>query len=178
MASPDDPDVGRDARPAPTRGGDDELLPEPPAGRPPGGIEGYRAGMRTRVIVIVGVLVVAAIAVWRVRDWQHQRELEKNAPVVPRYELSDDIDPATRPRQLVWSEGPARLGLFRDPPGVQEIVLPDRRLRLAPGYDQAQVKLEVKDGVTVTLEVLVGDVVELPLAAPRGSPPAPPAKAP
>ncbi len=64
---------------------------------------------------------------------------------------------------------------------MEEIVLPDRRLVLAPGHDIAQVKLEVKDGATVALKVLVGEVVQLPPLpeeAAAGSPPAPTATAP
>ena len=46
------------------------------------------------------------------------------------------------------------------PPGVLEIALPDRTLRLADGSDQAQMALEVEEGKTVALKVIFGDVVE------------------
>ena len=61
---------------------------------------------------------------------------------------------------MAWSGGKARLGLDRQPPGILAIELPDRTLRLAEGSDQAQLKLEVRDGKTVELKVLFGAIVE------------------
>jgi hypothetical protein len=165
----------------PTAGADDELLADPPMGPPPGGIQGYAAGRRLRISIGVVVLVLVAGTAWTLKRWRDDARAERNAPKQPHYEVAgvagDEL--GERPRQLIWSDGPARLGLSRQQPGVEEIVLPDRRLRLAPGHDVAQLRLEVKDGVTTELKVLVGDIVQLPPeAATPGSPPAPPATAP
>lgn len=61
---------------------------------------------------------------------------------------------------LTWSEGKARLGLSREPPGVHTIELPDRTLTLADGVDMAQFKVVVEAGKTTALEVLSGEIVE------------------
>ena len=160
-------------RPVPTTGATDELLADPPAGPPPGGLDGYRAGRKVRY-GIFGVLALAVLGTgWLVNRWQATEEAERRAPKLPVYTLSPEVDDAARPRQLVWSEGFARLGLARAQPGVEEILLPDRRVRLAPGHDVAQIKVEVRDGRTVSLTVLVGRVVELPLEAGPEAPPAP-----
>ena len=152
---------------APTTGADDELLADPPESPRGGSIEGYRAGSRTRRWVF-GVLVVVMIgAVYGGTTWIRRVE-EQRRQVTPSY----DIDPetaATAPRELYWSTGIARLGLSREAPGVEAIVLPDRVLRLADGCDHAQVKVEVRDGRTVRVEVLVGEIVQQPLTAPPGS---------
>jgi hypothetical protein len=42
-------------------------------------------------------------------------------------------------------------------------VLPDRVLTLAPGSDHAQVKVVVRDGKTVELKVLVGEIQQTSL---------------
>lgn len=174
---------GAVTRPAPTAGADDELMPDPPAGAPPGGLDGYRAGRKV-FFAIAGVMVIAVIGLgWTANRWRDAREAERRAPKLPDYALSSDVDDLDRPRQLVWSDGVARLGLAREQPGVQEIVLPDKRIRLAPGHDIAQIKVEVREGRTVHLAVLVGRIVELPPRAPQAedaapqSPPAAPATA-
>lgn len=168
-------------RTPPTEGGLDELLDAPPAGAPPGGLDGYRAGrwLRFGMISVIAVGVVAT-AWWLKSDPKPPEDVD-TAPIMPSYTLLPEVDPHARARRLVWSEGPARLGLSRQEPGVEEIVLPDRRLVLAPGHDIAQVKLEVKDGKTIALKVVVGDVVQLaplPEEATAGSPPARSATAP
>jgi hypothetical protein len=181
-AAPDDDQLrAAPARKPPTTGGLDELLDAPPPGAPPGGLDGYRAGRWLRLgmisVIVTGVLATA----WWLVDDRKQRDAADAAPTMPSYTLLPEVDPSARARRLVWSEGPARLGLSRQEPGVEEIVLPDRRLVLAPGHDIAQVKLEVKDGATVALKVLVGEVVQLPPLpeeAAAGSPPAPTATAP
>ncbi|MBC8069323.1 MAG: hypothetical protein IAG13_13390, partial [Deltaproteobacteria bacterium] len=152
------------ARRAPTAGSDDELLADPPMGAPPGGMQGYSAGRRLRWIIGGIVLLLVGGVGWTVKRMRDAAAAERNAPKQPSYTLATDDagELGERPRQLVWSDGPARLGLSRQQPGVQEIVLPDRRLRLAPGHDVAQLRVEVKDGVTTELKVLVGDIVQLP----------------
>ena len=78
----------------------------------------------------------------------------------PSYRLSDSLE--GRARSFEWSEGQARLGLARQAPGIEEIVLPDRVVRLADGYDHAQLRVIVQDDKTVQLDVLVGKIVEEP----------------
>ncbi len=167
-------------REPPTRGSDDELLADPPAGAPPGGIQGYAAGRRLRLVLAVAVIAVVSVVGWTIKRWKDDAEAERRAPKQPSYSLATVPDDASgeRPRRLVWNDGPARLGLSSAEPGVEEIVLPDRRLRLAPGHDVAQLKLEVRDGQTIELKVLVGDIVQLPPEAAAAPPPDPPAKAP
>lgn len=165
-------------RAQPTTGHLDELLSDPPNVAPGGSIAGYRAGRWTRVAFALVIVAAAGGAFAVYRSIQARREAERNAPVVPTYAISDDADAASRPRQLVWSSGPARLGLARDPPGVEEIVLPDRRIRLADGCDHAQIKVDVVGDRTVSLKVVVGDIVQLPVTEDRRSPPAPAATGP
>ncbi len=162
---------------APTSGGDDELLADPPAGPPPGGIDAYRAGFPLRIVLVALIGLALVGTVWLVKRSIEVEDAEREAPMMPSYSVSADVDDVERPQQLVWTDGIARLGLSRTKPGVQEIVLPDRRIRLARGHDVAQIKVEVRDGVTVGVAVLVGEVVQLPSASPR-SPPDPPATAP
>lgn len=165
-------------RAPPTTGGNDELLANPPEGGPSGGLAGYRAGRRMRIgIVIVIVVGISAIA-WQVEQWRDEAKAEREAPLEPTYAIAGESDDTLeRPTKLVWADGPARLGLSRQQPGVQEIVLPDRRIRLAPGHDIAQIKVDVQEGKTIKLAVLVGQVVQLPLEG-QQSPPAPVATAP
>jgi len=170
-------------RPVPTAGNDDELLADPPEGAPPGGIQGYVAGRRLRIGIGIAVIALLSVVGWTIKRWKDEAAEAARAPKVPSYTLPADATPdeGERPRKLVWSDGPARLGLSRAEPGIDEIVLPDRRLRLAPGHDVAQVKLEVKDGQTIALKIIAGDVVQLPpegATALPGSPPAPSATGP
>jgi hypothetical protein len=164
-------------RAVPTSGADDELLADPPMGAPPGGLDGYRAGLWLRVFIVVFLIGSIAGAVWLVRHWQAEEAAARAAPKLPSYTLATEVEGSERPRQLVWDDGVARLGLSRAQPGVEEIVLPDRRIRLAPGHDVAQIKVEVREGRTVSMAVLVGKVIQLPPADPE-SPPTPGATAP
>ncbi len=164
--------------PPPTTGHLDELLSDPPNAAPGGSIAGYRAGRWTRVAFALVLIAAVGGAIAVYRSIQARREAERNAPVVPTYSVSEGADTESRPRQLVWSSGPARLGLAREPPGVEEIVLPDRRIRLADGCDHAQIKIDVVGDRTVSLKVVVGDIVQLPLTEDRRSTPAPVATGP
>ena len=78
--------------------------------------------------------------------------------VVPHYELAEGAADEGRPNAMVWSQGVARLGLARQEPGVRAIVLPDRIVTLAPGCDHAQIKVDVRNGETVALKVLTGEI--------------------
>lgn len=143
--------------PIPARERDDELMDHPPAADyHRGRLAGYSAGAGARkimlaltvVLVVAGALVVA----WWVRN---------RPPEHPQqYQLPEGSDLEGRPRVMVWTGGKARLGLDRQPPGVLAIELPDRTLKLADGSDQAQLKIEVREGKTVELKVLFGEVVE------------------
>lgn len=164
-------------RTVPTTGGADELLADPPMGAPPGGLDGYRAGRPLRIGIVVLLACAIGGTAWLVERWRTEAAAAAAAPKLPSYTLAEDVDDGDRPQQLIWSEGVARLGLARAQPGVQEIVLPDRRIRLAPGSDIAQIKVEVRAGKTVSMTTLVGHVIELPPEDP-GSPPARSATAP
>lgn len=141
----------------PTEGSLDELLADPPEGVP-SPLQAYRAGSRVRRWVfgslIVGVFTAAFAGKWYV----DHLDAKRRTPHV--YKLADS--PEGRPRSFEWTSGQARLGLSRQAPGIREIVLPDRVLRLADGYDHAQVKVVVEDGETTQLDVLVGKIEEVP----------------
>jgi len=167
----------RAARPPPTAGRPDELLVEPPEIPEGGSLAGYRAGRRVRLAFAAIAILTIGAGIWLWRWLDARREAAENAPIVPSYTVTGD-DLESRPRQFVWSSGPARLGLTREPPGIEEIVLPDRRLRLADGCDHAQVKVDVQGDRTLSLTVLTGDIIQLPPAAAPGSPPGPAATGP
>ena len=141
---------------------DDELLQNIPEVQA-GGFAGYRAGkgVRRRVFGSVALAVVVAVGagVW----WAKRQEAILRAGTGGQYEVDPEPDGTqARPREMVWSSGRARLGLSRHEPGVNVIRLPDRTVRLAAGYDHAQINVDIRGGKTVRLDVLVGDVeVEL-----------------
>lgn len=162
-------------RPAGSR--DDELLRDvPDADHHLGRIAGYRSGSRVRTIVF-GILVVSVPTALLLGRWYAKHVERTLRPQAPTYELAPDDDGTARPDTLSWTHGVARLGLSRTAPGVQRIELPDRVIRLAPGHEHAQIRVEIRDGRTVALEVLAGGI-EQELTAPEGSPPGPPATAP
>jgi len=141
----------------PTEGNLDELMADPPEISARGSLEGYRDGSRVRRKVYIGLVAGAAIAVlgghWYARHLEHQR---KNPEA--HYTVAEGAEDEIRPRSLQWNDGYARLALSRDPPGVNQIVLPDRTIQLAKGVDTAQVKVKVIDGKTVQLKVISGDI--------------------
>ena len=120
-------------------------------------MQGYRDGSRVRRKIYIGLVGGAAIAVlaghWYARHLEHER---KNPTA--HYTVANGAEDEVRPRSLTWNDGFARLALSRDPPGVNQIVLPDRTIKLADGVDTAQVKIKVVDGKTVQLKVLSGDI--------------------
>ncbi|MCA9712731.1 MAG: hypothetical protein KDK70_43280 [Myxococcales bacterium] len=149
----------------PTTGGLDELLAEPPDLPTVGPLTGYRDGsrMRRRVYLglVVGVVAAALAGRWYVQYLEEQRRIP-----TPEYQLAAGAEDEERPDVLVWTSGLARLGMSRQDPGVRAIVLPDRILTLAPGCDHAQVKVNVVDGETVALQVVVGQIREQPRPTP------------
>jgi hypothetical protein len=136
---------------------DDELLTEiPTTCYHRGRFSGYDAGRRVRLGIAIfaafGVLCSACAYVWNVRHVEWQR----THPFV----LPEGTDLSHLTRTLYWSEGRGRFALDKEAPGVELLVLPDRSLSLAESSDRAQVIVYVEDGVTTTLEVLSGHVVQ------------------
>lgn len=162
---PAPPSDGREGTPAATerplpRGRLDELLADPPDLPTIGALTAYRDGRRIRRVIVVVLLIGIVIAILVGRWYARWLEEQKDAPPTPAYQLAPGAEHESRPDALVWTDGTARLGLSRQDPGVKAIVLPDRVLTLAPGCDHAQVKVDVQDGKTVKLKVLVGEIVE------------------
>lgn len=140
-----------------------QLMSDPPAINvaAAGGFAADRRQGRVRWILLLSGFVVLSTLVggWLVlRSWAEWDRLHP-------YSLPPGTDTSTRPREIHWSSGKARLGLQRDAPAANVIVLPDRELRLADGCDHAQVYVDVRDGRTVELDVLIGDVVEQAVTA-------------
>lgn len=137
----------------------DELLDDPPRGdHHLGRFAGYQAARKVRrrmVIVLIAGCVAAVIAYVQYTRWL---QYERYHP----YTLPEGVDTSDRPREMTWSSGKARLGLSAEEPGVEVIHLPDRDVRLAEGCEHAQLKVDVEDGKTITLEVISGDIVEIP----------------
>jgi len=140
--------------PVPPRGRDDELMTDLPPAHYSRGRLGGHAPMRRLFFALLTILVIGGVLLvsWWVR----------NRPPIhaQQFQLPAGTDLDARPRTMAWSGGKARLGLDRQPPGIIAIELPDRTLRLAEGSDQAQLKVEVREGKTVELKVLFGAVVE------------------
>jgi hypothetical protein len=156
-------ELPRAARP---RERDDELLTEVPAhDYHLGQFAGWRATRKVRWFVGgtlgAAALVAAVLLIVHVLDVRH-RELH------PLPEVEATITPGT-PRDMSLSDGSMRVGLSRDPPGVNILHLPDRDITLARGSGKAQFKVEVRDGKTVRLQVLTGEIVET-LTDPNATP--------
>jgi len=145
----------------PTAGGLDELLADPPVLPTEGPLTGYRDGSRVRRRVylglVVGVIGAGVAGKWYVGYLDRQRVVP-----LPEYRLAAGAELEERPDVMVWTSGLARLGMARQQPGVKAIVLPDRILTLAPGCDHAQVKVNVVDGKTVALDVVLGEIRQRP----------------
>ena len=155
----------------PTAGRDDELLADPPEdGVGAGAFTGYARSRRIRWFV-AGFLAVGFIGAIYGGNWytDYLREQARRG-INPRYD-APPADVSPEDRVMRWDGGAARLGLSREPPGVNLIVLPDRELRLAEGYDSAQLSVRVEEGRTVKLRVLTGriDVTRRPSAPASGS---------
>ena len=142
----------------PTEGDPDELLENPPNEPHADVLRADAAGAKVRrriyLVLALGVLGALVVGHYAVK-WA--RERQKNP--TPHYQLAPGTEHEVRARSMEWTSGFARLGLSRQEPGVQEIVLPDRIIRLADGCDHAQIKVDVVDGQTVELKVITGEIV-------------------
>jgi hypothetical protein len=154
-----DPEPGATDQPgaARPRDRDDELLTElPPHDYHLGQFAGWRATRKVRWFIggTLGAtaLVAVVLLVAHMRELRHQR-------LHPLPELEATITPGT-PREMTLSEGSMRVGLSREPPAIDVLHLPDRDITLARGSDKAQFKVEIRDGKTVRLKVLTGEIVE------------------
>lgn len=151
-------------QPVPTAGGDDELLADPPENAfGAGAFAGYVRSRRVRWFV-AGALGLGFIGAVYAGNWYTDYlRAQVRRGIKPEYD-APPTDVSPEDRVMHWESGPARLGLSREPPGVNLIVLPDREIRLAEGYDSAQLSVRVEDGRTVKLRVLTGrvDVTRLP----------------
>jgi hypothetical protein len=144
----------------------DELLADvPDTDHHLGRLAGYRRGSRVRAAIFaaVGLSVVAAAIGGR---WYARRIEDRARGSAPSYWLAPGEPAEARPRELRWTTGRARLGLSRAPPGVHAIRLPDRIVRLARGCDRAQIRVDVRDGSTLALDVIAGAIEQEPVPAP------------
>ena len=155
------------------RARDDELLDEPPRGdHHLGRFAGWRAVATSRKIVggtlALALIVGAVIFVQHSLTMNEQRERRAHERLHPLPEVEALIDPDT-PREMTLSDGEFRIALGREAPAVNVLHLPDRDITLAPGLDKAQFKIEVRDGETMRIVVLTGEIRET-LTAPEAEP--------
>ena len=144
------------SRTAPTSGSLDELLDElPSSDHHRGRFGGYQAANRARRQIIVIFAIATCFAVGSYYWYVSKLEYERKHPFV----LEDSPGLKDRPREIYWSEGEARLGISREAPGAQVIVLPDMELHLPDDLDHAQVVVNVQNKKTVSVQRAVGDVV-------------------
>ncbi len=148
------PELSRNARPSPR---DDELLDELPAtDHHLGRFAGWRAARKLRLIV--GVSLGIAVALGALAFILHSREL-RHERLHPLPEVEALVS-ANTPREATYTDGRFRIGISRAEPYINLVHLPDRDITLARWSDTAQFKVEIRDGRTVKLEVLTGEIVE------------------
>lgn len=136
---------------------DDELLDElPVTDYHLGRLAGWRATRVSRWIV-TGVLA-STVIVGVVLLINHHRE-SSYARRHPLPEVEATIAPGT-PREMTYAEGKLRVLLSSEPPAVNLVHLPDRDITLARGVEKASFKFEIREGKTIKLEVLTGEIVE------------------
>ncbi len=146
------------SRSAPTMGGADELLDELPEWDPAdGAFAGYSGSSRVRWFIGCSMALGVVGAVWGGFWYADYVRDQARRGITPQYE-NPRTDVTAQDRIMHWDSGAARLGLARESPGVNLIVLPDREIRLAEGYESAQLSVRVEDGRTVKLRVLTGRV--------------------
>jgi hypothetical protein len=157
------PELPRDAQPGSR---DDELLDElPETDHHLGGFAGWRATRTLRWIV--GGVVAIAVLVGAVMLIKESLE-ERHARLHPNPEVEATIAPGS-PREMTYTEGKFRVMISREAPSVNLVHLPDRDITLARGVETASFKFEVRDGKTIALEVLTGEIVET-LTSPDAEP--------
>ncbi|MGH1347153.1 MAG: hypothetical protein ACRBN8_36665 [Nannocystales bacterium] len=143
-------------RAAPTMGGADELLDVLPDRSPAeGAFAGYAGSQKVRWFIGSAMALGAVGAIWGGFWYADYVRQQARRGIKPEYS-TPRTDISTEDRTMHWDSGSARLGLASD--GVNLIVLPDRELRLAEGYDSAQVSVRVEDGRTVKLRILTGRI--------------------
>lgn len=153
-AEPAPPEPPANARPSAR---DDELLDEIPAtDHHLGRFAGWRALRWPRWVVGGALAIVAIVGV--VLLLQHRHE-ERQARLHPMPELEATITPGS-PRAMTYADGKFRVMLSAEAPAVNLVHLPDRDITLARGEERASFKVEVRDGETIRLEVLTGEIVE------------------
>lgn len=141
----------------PTAGSLDELMDDPPAIATGGSLEAYRDGSNVRRKIYIGLAVGIVAAVGGGYVVAKNYRYDQDNPTA-HYTVAEGSEHDGRPRSMQWDAGFARLALSRTPPGINQIILPDRVVRLADGVETAQFKVNVVDGKTVEFKVLTGDV--------------------
>lgn len=148
------PELPRMARPSAR---DDELLDELPAtDHHLGGFAGWRAMSWQRWvigIVLSSVMIAGVVILVKHRAAMRYQRLH------PLPEVEATIAPGT-PREMTYSEGSFRVMISSEAPAVNLVHLPDRDITLARGEERASFKFEIRDGKTITLEVVTGKIVE------------------
>jgi len=148
------------------RARDDELLDElPPTDHHLGRFGGWRAARKVRWLVgiTLALAVLAAAIVFLLRS----HEL-KQARLHPLPEVEATIAPGT-PREMTYTDGSFRVAISRDAPAVNLVHLPDRDITLGRWAEKAQFKVEIRDGKTLKIKVLTGEIVET-LTSPDAQP--------
>lgn len=137
----------------------DELMDDPPFGEHHlGRFAGYEAAKRVRRRMVIVMLTACPVSVIAYVQYTRWLEYQRTHP----YQLPEGSDLDGRPREMTWNDGKARLALVREPPGLLTVHLPDMDITLADGCDHAQFKVHVRDGETLTVQVISGDIVQTP----------------
>lgn len=136
---------------------DDELLDDIPAtNHHLGRFAGWHAARKVRWL-IAGVLGTA-FGVGIIAFIHNSLEL-RHARLHPLPEVEALLGPGTT-REATYTDGKFRVGLSREAPYINVVHLPDRDITLARGAENAQFKIEIREGKTVKLTVLTGEIVE------------------
>ena len=120
-----------------------------------GRFSGYNAGRSIRRKIVIGFGLMCTIGLTCCFFFTRHREYQRFRP----FPL-DTIEVEASQRILKWRDGFARLGMFRETPGINQIQLPDRNIFLADGCDHAQILVEVRHQRTVLVEPIVGKILQ------------------
>lgn len=168
----DAPASGGEERPKSTRrtrrgsgpdtGALDQLLDDPPhSDHHLGRFAGYRDGARPRRLVggVLGAAALAGVVIFFLRQREFEREAEQaEYERLHPWQLPADADVSGRSRDFHLTDGRMRMALSREAPGVERIITPDKVISLAEGSDTAQIIIEVREGRTVGIKTLAGEV--------------------